>query len=43
MVIYDKFMKWLKETLNTAFSRSEIKHNIGVTKSKLEEHKVNIR
>ena len=42
MVTYDKFMKWLEETLNTAISRSEIKHSVGVTESKLEEHKVNI-
>ena len=41
MVTYDKFMKWLEATLDTAITRSETKHSVGVTESKLEEHKVN--
>ena len=40
MITYDKFATWLQETLNTAVTRSETKHSVGVTESKLEEHKV---
>ena len=40
MVTYEKFMKWLEATLNAAVTRSETKHSVGVTESKLEEHKV---
>ena len=40
MVTYEKFMEWLEATLNTTVTRSETKHSVGVTESKLEEHKV---
>lgn len=43
MVTYDKFMKWLEATLSTVMTRKETKHSVGVTESKLEEHKVSIQ
>jgi len=40
MLIYDKFMEWVNATLATATTRSQTKHSVGITESKLEEHKV---
>jgi len=41
MVTYDKFAEWLQAMLDNAVTRAETKHSVGVTESKLEEHKVN--
>ena len=40
MVTYDSFAKWLQDISSTASDRSKTKHSVGVTESKLEEHKV---
>ena len=40
MVTYEKFEEWLNATLDNVTTRAETKHCVGVTESKLEEHKV---
>ena len=40
MVMYDKFMEWVNAMLVNITTRSQTKHSVGITESKLEEHKV---
>ena len=42
MVMYDKFGKWLEATLSTVITIVKTKHSVGVTESKLEEHKASV-
>ena len=42
MATYEQFYEWLNTTSSNVAERIKTKHSVGVTESKLEEHKVSL-